>query len=139
MANEALKKLYTFAEGLESKPQWVNIETKHAFVIPTELSNGSYIHIHVKQEGERLRYTVPFYTLPADSTQRTAILEHLLTMSFYSPRSISMAIDGDEIYIIFSQPVTYDDKLDTQLFIEARYNIARFYEENQESLLSFEG
>lgn len=137
MATETLNKLYAFSEQLGHNPSWINDETRDTFVIPTELSDGSFIKIRVLQEGERLIYQVPFQPLPNKSDQKMKILVHFMEINQIS--QVITALIDNTIYLTFSQPVTYDEKLDAQLFIEARYNIARFYEENQENLLTLEG
>jgi hypothetical protein len=137
MVNETLQKLYAFSEQLDYAPKWLNPSTQNAFLIPTELSDRSVIYIHVLQDGERLIYQVPFKSLPADIEQKMALLIHFMEVNKVS--KVITALIDDTIYLTMSQPVTYNDNLDTQLFIEARYTIARFYDENREDLLSVEG
>jgi hypothetical protein len=89
------------------------------------------------QEGERLIYQVPFQALPSELEQRMKLLVRFMEINQVS--KVTGALIDNTIYLSMSQPVTYDEKLDTQLFIEARYTIARFYEENRENLLPIEG
>lgn len=137
MANETIHKLFTFAEELAQSPKWINPKIQDTFKISMELSDESSIEIRVSQQGERISYQVPFTNLPPSDTQRQAtFLKRLLSVN---SDAVTIALIGDALYLKTSHPVTYDDTLDRQLFVQTRSDIARFYEDNRETLLAEEG
>jgi hypothetical protein len=134
MENETLKQLFEFADKSGDNPQWLNADS---FVLKTVLDKDEYITSQIIQDGETIIHQVPFHTISSVSPEaKLSLLEQLLALN-HNSEVITMLID-EEIYLKISHPVTYQPRLDTMLFIQARHAIARFYEEKRASFFPVE-
>jgi hypothetical protein len=130
--SETINKLYQFAVTGGHQPTWIDAKT--AFNLPTKLSDDTVIDIKVHEQSERIECIVPFYKLDTlDTDFRNQLFRRLLEAN--ATYNVTMAIFNDTVCLKASYPITYDDKLDKQLFIQNWIDIARFYDEKREVVL----
>jgi hypothetical protein len=137
--NETLQKLYQFAVTNNHKPIW--IEPQDEFKFQAELSNGSFIEIQVRQQEEQIDYMAVLFKLDevkADLMRDDLLFKHLLEVNANVNYNVIVGLSNDTVYLRTKHYITYDDILDKQLFTQSWIEIARFYEEKREAVLSGE-
>jgi hypothetical protein len=137
MDNETLKQLYEFTQKLGNSPQWID---ENSFSMRFNLNPHENIPITISQVGERIDYWTPFVDLSEfDAEHKEQVLTRLLRVNSSQDSSVVAAMADDVVYLRVSQPVTYDNKLDRQLFIQNHHALARFYEENHDAFAPTKG
>lgn len=135
MANETLEQLYSIAQKAGDNPQWLDGNSFSSEII---LNYETKITIHVMQDGENLIYQTPFVDLSQyTSSERVNLLLRLMELNGIS--KVVTSLSDELVYLRVWQPVTYDEKLDRQLFIQNYNAIARFYEENHDDFIPLKG